>query len=242
MPHPAASAPGSEFPELTRAAAVSPCRNTFDLPPPPRRQVPSARPLTGAVTIRRCPVPDPAPPYDDQSGPANPAGGAGLAARWGLAVRRSADAADVRPRGAGRPEPGTPSPSRPGPAGPAAADPWPGRFAQVLAEALAGTRPAQQVVPWTTRQTRRRISELGQMLSVTQLPRLRRVVVCCPSPDVIELTAIVMVGSRVRAVAARLERAGPAPDLLGPLLGRTGPGSQRGERRPRWLCTAIEAA
>src|SRR5712691_9408986 len=30
---------------------------------------------------------------------------------------------------------------------------WPGRFAQVLAEALAGSRPPRQLVPWTTQET-----------------------------------------------------------------------------------------
>ena len=52
---------------------------------------------------------------------------------------------------------------------------WPSQFAQVLAETLAGSRPARQLAPWTTEQARRRIRQLGPMLATDQRPKVRRV-------------------------------------------------------------------
>lgn len=102
-----------------------------------------------------------------------------------------------------------------------APDPWPSQFAQALAEALGGTRPAGQLLPWTTVQARKRISQLGPMLATSARPRLRRVIANSPADGVLELAIVASYGSRVRAVAVRLERARPAA---------------------RWYCTAIEAA
>jgi hypothetical protein len=50
-----------------------------------------------------------------------------------------------------------------------------------------------------------------------------RVLTTRPAPDVIEMTMVVVIGPRTRALAIRLERA------------------QR-ETAPQWLCTDIEAA
>jgi hypothetical protein len=101
----------------------------------------------------------------------------------------------------------------------------------VLAETLAGSRPARQMVPWTTERARNRIQRLGPQLSGGQQPTVRRVVTFHPTPDVIEMTVVVGFGPRVRAVAVRLERATCAP------------GSAGGEFRPaRWVCTTVEAA
>ena len=106
---------------------------------------------------------------------------------------------------------------------------WPSQFAQILAEALAGSRPAQHVRPWTTEQARQRIRQLGPVLQASQQPRVRRVLTSAPSRGVVEMTVIVGLGPRTRALAVRLEQAGP--DRAG------------GERdNRRWLCTAIEAA
>ena len=108
---------------------------------------------------------------------------------------------------------------------------WPGQFAQVLAETLAGSRPHRQIVPWTTEQARKRISRLGPMLAAGDRPVVRRVVASSPAADVVEMTVVVRFGPRVRALAVRLERDGPRSATPG-----------RPARQARWLCTAIEAA
>ena len=97
---------------------------------------------------------------------------------------------------------------------------WPSRFAQVMAETLAGSRPPAQLAPWTTEQARKRISELGPVLASGRQPRVRRVVSASPAEGVVELTVVVDAGARIRALALRLERDGKAG----------------------WRCTAVEAA
>jgi hypothetical protein len=167
-----------------------------------------SRPLPDAVAvaIRRIRVPDSAPPYDpyDDADPDDQPQPAGLA-EWVAAAQ-----ADQQPDQAEEP----PDPGE-----------WPGRFAQVLAETLAGTRPPQQVRPWTTEEARRRIRQLGPMLQAEQRPRVRRVLTSVPRPGVVEMTVVVGLGQRVRALAVRLEHAEP-------------PSGQA----DRWVCTAIEAA
>jgi hypothetical protein len=119
---------------------------------------------------------------------------------------------------AARPDPpGLATGAPPGPDGE-----WPSRFAQALAEALAGSRPPRQVAAWTTGQARRRIAELGPLLRAGPRPVVRRVLTSEPRRDVIEMTVILGVGPRIRAIAVRLER----PD----------------RDHPGWVCTAIEAA
>ena len=108
---------------------------------------------------------------------------------------------------------------------------WPSHFAQVLAETLAGSRPPRQMVPWTTERALTHIQRLGPRLSGGQHPRVRRVVTFHPTPDVMEMSVVVGFGSRVRALAVRLERdrsAGARADLDSPPA--------------RWLCTTVEAA
>ncbi len=126
-----------------------------------------------------------------------------------------------------RPAPGPPLPGgQPGAAG------WPSRFAQVLTETLAGSRPQRQITPWTTDRARRLIRQLGPMLAAGTAPRVRRVVATRPAPGVVEMTVIVGCGPRVRALAVRLERDEPH---------RADPGG-RHPKAARWVCTAIEAA
>jgi hypothetical protein len=100
----------------------------------------------------------------------------------------------------------------------------------VLAEPLAGSRPARQLVPWTTERARERIHRLGPQLSAGQQARVRRVVTFQPTADVLEMTVVVDFGNRVRALAVRLERAGGGQ----PAVGSPAP--------VRWLCTTVEAA
>jgi hypothetical protein len=108
---------------------------------------------------------------------------------------------------------------------------WPGQFAQVLVETLAGSRPPRQISSWATERARARIQRLGPMLAAGQRPQLRRVVAFRPASDVIEMTVVVSFGPRVRALAIRLEHS-PPPRAL--------PGYQ--PRKARWLCTEVEAA
>jgi hypothetical protein len=109
----------------------------------------------------------------------------------------------------------------------------------VLAETLAGSRPASQIVPWTTQQTRRRISQLGPMLCAGHRPRVRRVIVTSPACGVLEMTVVVAVGDHVRAFAVRMEQ---APSVAGQARPPTGPRDAYRRTRSDWLCTAIEAA
>jgi|SRR5215472_9537342 len=157
-----------------------------------------------AQAIRTFRVPEIAPPYDDIA--AN-----GSTARAGRQRPATTITAVTVPGPTGRPRP-------------AASAAWPTQFAQILAETLAGYRPQRQLMPWTTERARRRISQLGLMLAGARQLKVRRVVVSSPTGDVLEMTIIVDLGSRIRAVAVRLER----------------PGS-RGVA-DRWQCTDVEAA
>ena len=191
---------------------------------PDSQQSHHRRPLPDAHAIRPFCVPQAAPPYDDEI-PARPRPG-----RTQFLTRGEGD------------EPGSQAAAVPGT--------WPSQFAQVLSEALAGSRPASQLTPWTTEQARRRIGQLGPLLAARAAPprrrargpapqpRVRRVIVSSPVQGVLEMTVVVDVGSRARAVAVRLERSSSA--------GARPPSRYPGRRQPQpsgdWLCTAIEAA
>ncbi len=207
---------------------------------PTRRPAPGRHaPLPDPVAMHRMKIPDTAPPYDDESAADQaaarrqaPAAPPGLDAQAGAQDARRDNPGGPGP-GPGGPGPGPGGPG-PGPGGPSGQDPgsggsgtqghgaWPSQFAQVLAETLAGSRPARQLTPWTTEQTRKRIRQLGPLLSSSQQPRIRRIMTSAPCQDVLELTAVVGFGPRVRVLAVRLERAQDA--------------------RRRWRCTAIESA
>jgi hypothetical protein len=160
--------------------------------------------------IRQLTVPLAAPPYDDE-----PEGNDGFRPR-GHSSPRGTSAAAKAPAG---PPPGRTGPARPPDPGPGG---WPSQFAQMLAETLAGSRPAHQLTPWTTEHTRRQIRQLGPVLATGQRPRVRRVMTSAPASGVLELTAVVGFGPRVRVLALRLER----------------DEADRG----RWCCTAIDSA
>ncbi len=114
---------------------------------------------------------------------------------------------------------------------------WQNRFAQVLAETLAGARPPHQIVPWTTEETMDRIRRLGPQLASQQRPRVRRVLTSVPATDVMELAVVVGFGPRVRAMAVRLERSRAHPGSGAHPAARPG-----GRAADRWVCTAVEAA
>jgi hypothetical protein len=230
--------PAGEVPATGHLLPLAPSFSPPPLEAPPRRapsrssparRTPPRQPLPDAVAVRRVTVPESAPPYDDERPGAGRQG-----ERAGLAGPR-------QPARLARPDqdPSVPRPEqcpavrRPDqdPAVPAS---WPSRFAQVLAETLAGSRPPRQITPWATEQARRQLRQLGPMLSAGQpgrQPRVRRVLACSPAADVLELAAVVAFGPQVRALAVRLERAGPQPG---------GPG--REPVGPRWQCTVVESA
>jgi hypothetical protein len=189
------------------------------LPPFPDLPVPGlpvpGRPVPALPA--RLALPAAGPAFDDQGG-----GGPASAAVPGPAPH-------LPPGAAGRAGAGGDASAAPQPGGEAAgAGPWASVFARALAEALAGARPSRQIAPWTTEQARRRIQQLGPLLQDGPRPVVRRVLTCTPSPDVVEMTVIVGIGPRTRAIAVRLERARAS--------------TARPDRGRRWVCTVIEAA
>ena len=180
--------------------------------PPARPRSPAGpRPLPDPEAIRLYLIPDSAPPYDAEVATPGPAG---AFPRLDAGPRKPPAA----PGAPGRPGSPTPPPG------------WPGQFAQVLAETLAGSRPPRQLVPWTTERARDRIQRLGPLLSAGQQPRVRRVVTFHPTADAMEMAVVVVFGQRVHALALRLERGG----------GQATAG--RAPQPGRWLCVAVEAA
>jgi hypothetical protein len=191
------------------------------LPPFPDLPVPGlpvpGRPVPALPA--RLPLPAAGPVFDDQGGPGWPAPAAAV----------PGSAPDPVPGAAGRAGAGGHARAAPQPAGEeAGAGPWASVLARALAEALAGSRPSRQIAPWTTEQARRRIRQLGPLLQDGPRPVVRRVLTCMPSNDVVEMTVIVGIGPRTRAIAVRLERARAS--------------TARPDRGRRWVCTVIEAA
>lgn len=110
-------------------------------------------------------------------------------------------------------EPGRAQPPAPEP-GPA----LPRQFAVLLAEGLAGVRPVRQLMPWMSKRGGIHLHRLMPLFQGGHQPRVLRVLTTRPMPDVVEMTVVVVIGSRTRALAVRLVHDG------------------------RWLCTDIEAA
>jgi hypothetical protein len=212
------------------------------------------RPLPDPVALpSRLPIPAAGPPFDDQADLALPSPRSALPAAGLDRAPGGPGSADGGPGHGGspsgpppvsagtRPEsPGTRPGTRPESPGTRPESPgarladgpgtgaWAGLFAQALAEALAGSRPSRQIAPWTTEQARRRIRQLGPVLQAGPRPVVRRVLTSAPRRDVVEMTVIIGVGPRTRAIAVRLERARPSP--------------ARPDRGRPWICTVIEAA
>jgi hypothetical protein len=220
--------------------------------PPERPGCPKApggrRPLPDPAAIQLFLVPESAPPYDEdvpagETGggrlPAWPPHGVELGGRGGgtpgappaRGVTRDAPRLPAAAPGASAAAPGASAAAHAVPAAHGVPPGWENRFAQVLAETLAGARPPRQIVPWTTEEALRRIQRLGPRLASEQRPRVRRVLTSLPAPDVMEMTVVVGFGPRVKALAVRLEHTAPRPAAL------------RGARpAARWVCTAVEAA
>ncbi|HEX5293535.1 MAG TPA: Rv3235 family protein, partial [Streptosporangiaceae bacterium] len=159
------------------------------VPAPPR---PAPAPLLVGLPTR-LPLPAAGPAFDDQadldlSSPPADGPSAPPSAPAALADGPSAPP----PAQAARPDE---PPDRPPDTGA-----WAGVFAQALAEALAGSRPARQIAPWTTEQARRRIRQLGPLLQDGPRPVVRRVLTSAPRRDVVEMTVVIGVGPRTRAI------------------------------------------
>jgi hypothetical protein len=112
-----------------------------------------------------------------------------------------------------------------GPGGPLA---W--QFAQVIVEIMAGLRPPKQIMGLTTDHARGQARRLAPLLASDRRPGIRRIVTSRPTARVVEMTVIVSIGPRSRALAMRLEYLAARPASPG-----------RPARPDRWLCTAIEA-
>jgi hypothetical protein len=115
--------------------------------------------------------------------------------------------------------------------------PWPRQFAVLLAEALAGVRPLQQVLPWMSERGTIQLRRLLPLFCGEHRPRIVRVLTAAPNPGVIEMTIVVTAGPRTRALAVRLERPVSSGQPVAP--GRL---AWRGRAAMPWLCTDIEAA
>src|ERR1700744_880938 len=211
-------------------------------PYPFRRPDDEERPWPDPMAIRLVPVPDCNPPYDDEL-----PGGRILVSLVHPLVSDD-DGPSPAARGdddAGPADPGTGDPGRPrdqdavesGRHGDRSTErgdelgQWPSQFAQVLAETLAGARPASQLTPWTTERARAHIRRLGPVLGAGRRPRVQRVHASQPANDVVEVALVAEFGPRTRAVAARLERTRALPDRPG-----------RPGRASPWLGTEIESA
>lgn len=85
-------------------------------------------------------------------------------------------------------------------------------LAPAVVEVLNGTRPASQLVRWTTREVQvavARRAAIGARMGRRQMrgrpPVVRAVRVCRPARHVAEASAVIVEADRVRAVAIRLE-------------------------------------
>jgi Family of unknown function (DUF6459) len=119
---------------------------------------------------------------------------------------------------------------------------WPRQFAVLLAETLAGVRPVRQLLPWLSERGRAHLHRLLPLFADGHRPHIARVLTARPAEDVIEMTLIVTVGPRTRALAVRLERTCPSPPPAWSEKLASPATRPRSAASARWLCTDIEAA
>jgi uncharacterized protein DUF6459 len=177
--------------------------------------------MSDLSSLRLVTVPHAAPPYDCQVHGARCPAGADVAPPAAPVRPALPDAGPVLPdAGPGLPD-GVP-------VLPDAA--WPRRVAVVIVEVLAGVRPDRQLVPLATDRVRARVRNLAPLLAAERRPRIARIVMSRPADRVVELTVVVTLGARSRALAMRFEHVAARP------------GAPGWPARPaRWLCTALEA-
>jgi len=204
----------------------------------PDEEPPAADDLSA---LRLLALPDLGPPFDD-----DPAAGAIV----------TAEAGTVGPGRGNRDGAATAAAAGPADTGAGAAQAradsdWARRFALLLCEALAGARPIRQIQPWTTERARPKLERLMPLFGGGQRPRVLRVITTRPTRDVIEMTVVVGLERRTRALAVRLERTDPADQngrryqnarLTQAAGSRPAQYRRAAQPGPRWLCTAVEAA
>ncbi len=230
-PDPPAS-PGQRTPPDPPAAPSQ--RTPPESPASPGQRTPPESPASSE--LRLITVPAGWPPYDCEShGAACPVARAAALAKPNVSHQAPALAGPPRPTApplapvqstAGQSSAGQGSAGQSS-AGQATA--LPRKFAQVIVEILAGSRPLRQTVGWTTDRVRAQIGDLTQVLTSDQRPRIRRVVTSQPAASVVEMTVVVTFGARSRALAMRFEHIParqPRPGLPA--------------RPARWLCTELE--
>jgi len=175
------------------------------------------------MSLRLVDVPDAAPPYDCETH------GAGCPAMRAAAASRQDLTRDPGSRPALEPMPGSRSALAGAAAtGPAGTLPW--HFAQLIVEIMAGLRPQKQIIGLTTDHAREQARRLAPLLASDRRPRIQRIATSRPAARAVEMTVIVNIGPRSRALAMRLEHLAGRPATPG-----------RPGRPDRWLCTAIEA-
>jgi hypothetical protein len=199
----------------------------------PDEQPPAADDLSA---LRLLVLPDLGPPFDDD--PAAAAIAAAEAGTPGLSWsnRDCAAAAAIADPAATAPTPA----SSAGAAQARADSDWARQFALLLCEALAGARPLRQILPWTTERARLKLDRLRPLFGGGQRPRVLRVITTRPTRDVIEMTVVVGLERRTRALAVRLERTDPADQSW--RRDQSAWSKRAARSRPRWVCTAVEAA
>lgn len=177
-----------------------------------QRTLEALEPVLEAPPVRLMRVPDVAPPFDGEVKPAAGAAGPGFDV-WKPRPERPGTAAAAA------------QPGVKGAEGRARDDSWAGPFARLLTETLAGIRPARQLAPWLTDRAQAHARRAVPVLRCGQRPRVLRVLVSWPSDGVAELSVIVALGPRAKALAIRMERITVRPG-----------------QPPRWQCTDIETA
>ena len=119
---------------------------------------------------------------------------------------------------------------------------WPRRFAVLLIEALAGVRPVRQLMPWLSERGNVHLRRLLPLFADGHRPHVARVLITRPAEDVIEMTLVVTVGPRTRALAVRLERTYPAQRPAWGEKPAPHAAKPRSAAPASWRCTDIEAA
>lgn len=184
----------------------------------------AAQRILDRPTVRLLKVPEVAPPFDCEVLPGAVAAAPGFP--WNstaqAALPRLPQRPALRPDGeagpAGRPQRHAPERSA------ERGNDWTQHFARLLTETLAGVRPPRQILPWLTDRSQAHLRKALPVLRCEQRPRVLRVLASWPADNVAELSVVVGLGPRTRALAVRLEK------------------TARPGRQPRWLCTDIETA
>jgi hypothetical protein len=120
---------------------------------------------------------------------------------------------------------------------------WPRQFAVLLAEVLTGVRPVRQLLPWLSERGSVQLHRLLPRFADGHRPHVTRVLTTRPAQDVIEMTLVVSIGPRTRALAVRLERIDQAQrPAWSEKLTTQAARPRSASMSAQWRCTDIEAA